>query len=43
MNHNDDEQDGTWKLIEVFIIVVIFVATFSLFYKLMVKWGWVLL
>ena len=39
--NNNDEEDGAWKLIEVFIIVIVFVALFSLLYALMVKWGWV--
>ena len=41
--NNNEEDDGAWKLIEVFIIVVVFVVLFSLLYRLMLKWGWVVL
>lgn len=44
MNSNDDEQiDGVWKLLEVCILVIIFVALFSLLYKLAMRLGWVVL
>lgn len=42
-NNNDDQIDGAWKLIEVCVLVIILMVVLSLLYKLMVKWGWVLL